>query len=47
MTKFSLVMTPTPCKSGWKHYLYQTYEFMRPCTYLLTRNNQCFGDWPV
>jgi len=52
MAKYSLVMTPTPCRvAGCITSIRSTYSCARALTYLLTylltQNNQCFGDWPV
>jgi len=45
--EYSLVMTHT-MQSGWRHYLYYAYVFMRWCICLLTYTiTSVFGDWPV
>jgi len=42
MAKYRLVMSTTPCRVA------GGIISIRPAlTYLLTQNNQCFGDWPV
>ena len=49
MTKYSLVMSPTPCKvAGGIISIRPTYSCNRALTYLLKQNNQCFlaiGLW--
>jgi len=48
MTKYSLVMTPTPRRvAGCIISIRPTYSYARAFTYLLIQNNQRFGDWPV
>jgi len=54
MAKYSLVMTPTPCRvAGGVICIRPVYSCARHLLtylltiYLLTQNNQCFGDWPV
>ena len=50
IAKYSLEMTPTPCRptvSGGSISIRPTYSCARALTYLLTQNNQCFGNWPV
>jgi len=48
MAKYSLVMTQTPCRvAGGIISIRPTYPCARELIYLLTQNNQCFGDWPV
>jgi len=49
MTKYSLVMTPTHVE--WLEALHLLglciHAPVHLLTYLLTQNNQCFGDWSV
>jgi len=51
MTKYSVVITPTPCKVAECIIVIRPTNSCAPCTclltYLLTQNNQCFGYWPV
>jgi len=48
MTKYSLVLTPTPCNVAEGIIsIRPTYSRARALTYLPTQNNQCFGDWVV
>jgi len=52
ITKYGLVMTQTPCRvAGSIISIRPTDSCSRLLTYLLTylltQNNQCFGDWPV
>ena len=48
---YSLLITPTPCRVDGGISVRPTYSCARALTYsltyLLTQNNQCFGDLPV
>jgi len=48
MTKYSLVMTPTPCRvAGGIISIRPTYSCACALTYLLTRITSVLCDWPV